>query len=286
MKQPSLRYVSAAELVVHDRNIRDELGDLTELASSIKELGILQPLLVRPRLTDDKLEIVAGHRRYNAALTVGHDLFPVIVQERDDNDVLEVMIVENTQRRTLNPIEVGRALKKLTSKGLTQTEIAKRIGKSPDYVSNCIAALELPKALQRRISRREVGLSTALRPYRNEYRARVKVHYIVCTGCEFAGHRMTGALGPCTKCGSPLRHRLGPEEQGGGLAEAPAQRQVDLSGVTKLLDDLHEVCQRRRVPFASARDLVGSMVAGLSPREAALMVMRLIEGKPDRLEAA
>lgn len=120
---------------------------LDELADSIKQHGILQPLLVRKKGT--KYEIVAGERRYQAAKLVGLEEVPVVVRDISDEDVFRLALIENLQREDLNPIEEARGYKTLIEKeGLTQEELAKVLSKSRPSISNTMRLLELPKQVQ------------------------------------------------------------------------------------------------------------------------------------------
>jgi ParB family chromosome partitioning protein len=130
---------------------------LNELASSLKTRGVLQPILVRPlpksaRAKADKraeYQIVAGERRFQAALLAGIETLPVIVRELSDRDVLEIGVIENVQRANLNPMEEARAYARLSDEfGRKHEEIAKAIGKSRAYVSNAIRLTGLPRDAQ------------------------------------------------------------------------------------------------------------------------------------------
>ena len=124
----------------------DENG-LKELASSIKEHGIIQPLVLR-RLSD-KYEIVAGERRYKAAKMAGLTSVPAIITEMDDKKSAEVAIVENVQRRDLSSIEEAKSYKALLDKGyLTQEELAKKMGLSQSAISNKLRLLSLAPSVQ------------------------------------------------------------------------------------------------------------------------------------------
>src|ERR1700761_7558570 len=121
---------------------------LNDLAASIKEKGVLSPILVRP-IGADRYEIVAGERRWRAAqLAKLHDV-PVLVRELKDEQALEIAIIENVQREGLNPIEEARAYQDLIDKfGRTQDEVAKQVGKSRPHVANTIRLLKLPAAVR------------------------------------------------------------------------------------------------------------------------------------------
>ena len=120
---------------------------LNELANSIKEHGIIQPLVVR-RL-NDKYEIIAGERRYKASTLVGLKKVPCVVMELSDNESAEVAVIENIQRKEMTPLEEAKAFKKILDKGyLTQDELAKRMGKSQSSIANKLRLLNLDEVVQ------------------------------------------------------------------------------------------------------------------------------------------
>ncbi|PKO17146.1 chromosome partitioning protein ParB [candidate division BRC1 bacterium HGW-BRC1-1] len=131
------------------RNIFTE-ASLEELAASIREQGVIQPLIVTPR--GDQLMIVAGERRWRASRLAGLKDVPVIVRTLDDRSVLEHALVENLQRDNLNPMEEARAFKALMDTfGLSQENVADRVGKSRSAVANALRLLKLPLPFQKDI---------------------------------------------------------------------------------------------------------------------------------------
>ncbi len=125
-------------------------ADLHELAESIREKGVLQPILVRPVAGDaNAFEIVAGERRWRAAqLAKLHDV-PIVVREMDDAEALELAIVENVQRSDLNAIEEASAYHELMDRfSYTQERIAKEVGKSRSHVANTLRLLRLPEGVK------------------------------------------------------------------------------------------------------------------------------------------
>ncbi len=121
---------------------------LDDLARSVKEKGVLQPILVR-RLSQDRYQIIAGERRWRAAQQAGLHEVPVIVLDIDDREALEVAIVENVQRRDLSPIEEARGYSRLIQDfDHTQEVLAKIVGKSRSHVANILRLLGLPDAVQ------------------------------------------------------------------------------------------------------------------------------------------
>lgn len=120
---------------------------LRELADSIREQGIVQPLIVRSR--DNFFELIAGERRWRASQLLKLPEVPVIVREADDQSVLELALIENLQRENLNPIEEARGYSQLAEQfKLTQEEISAKVGKSRAVVANALRLLKLPLAIQ------------------------------------------------------------------------------------------------------------------------------------------
>ena len=119
---------------------------LHELAQSIKENGIIQPIIVRQSPVIG-YEILAGERRYRASLLAGLRSIPAVVKQLSDQEMMVQSIIENLQRENLNPIEEARAYESLVEKGFTHAEIADKMGKSRPYISNSIRLLSLPEQI-------------------------------------------------------------------------------------------------------------------------------------------
>lgn len=137
---------------------RNEFDDkaLRELAASIKELGILQPLLVRAS-RNGRFELIAGERRLRASKMAGLSEVPVMVVETDDRGSLERAIVENIHRSNLNPIEEAAAYKQLMEDGgLTQEALGERLGRNRVSITNSLRLLDLPGAIQRLLIDRKI----------------------------------------------------------------------------------------------------------------------------------
>ena len=131
--------------------------ELAELADSIRQNGVLQPLLVRDR--GDYYEIVAGERRYQAARAAGLDEVPVIIRDISDDDVFKLALIENLQRSDLSPLEEANGYRQLIKeKGLTQEELAKILSKSRSTITNTLRLLDLPEEVQELV---ETGQLTA-----------------------------------------------------------------------------------------------------------------------------
>lgn len=130
---------------------------LAELADSIKQNGVLQPILVRKK--GQKYEIVAGERRYQASKLAGLKEIPAVVRDIDDNKVFQLALIENLQRSDLSPIEEAKGYKQLlTSQGLTQEELSKILSKSRSAIANTLRLMDLPPEV---LEMMEQGLLTA-----------------------------------------------------------------------------------------------------------------------------
>jgi len=122
---------------------RQVMGDLSELMSSIAEKGIIEPLVVRQR--GGRYQIVAGERRYQASVQVGVRELPVVIRDVDDNEIMEIALVENIQRKDLTPFEEAEALQVLAERcGYTHEDLARRMGKSRTNVTESLALAQMP----------------------------------------------------------------------------------------------------------------------------------------------
>lgn len=130
---------------------------LEELAVSIKEKGIVQPIIVRKN-QQNKFEIIAGERRWRAAQIAGLHEVPAIIKTLSNKDTLEIAIIENIQREDLNPIEEAEAYQKLMNEfTLTQQQISEKVGKERATVANCLRLLTLPKSVVEMIKNKEIS---------------------------------------------------------------------------------------------------------------------------------
>ena len=123
------------------------MGDLSELMASIAEKGIIEPLVVRHR--GDRFQIVAGERRYQAAVQVGVHEVPVVVRDVDDAELVEIALVENIQRKDLTPFEEAEALQTLHDRfSHTHEELAKRLGKSRSSITELLSLNSMPDSVK------------------------------------------------------------------------------------------------------------------------------------------
>ena len=141
------------------RKVFDEEA-LNELASSIKEHGVFQPIIVKKSIKG--YDIIAGERRFRASKMAGLEKIPAIVREFTDDQMMEIALLENLQRENLSAIEEATAYKSMIEHlNLTQDELAKRVGKSRSHVTNIIGLLRLPKVVQDMISDNRITMGHA-----------------------------------------------------------------------------------------------------------------------------
>jgi len=142
------------------RTLFDE-ESLAELASSIRELGIIQPLSLR-KTGPDTYQIIAGERRYRAAKLAGLDRVPAYIRTANDAEITEMALIENIQREDLNPIEISLAFKKLIDQyNLTQERLSERIGRNRATIANFLRLLRLPAEVQLGLRDRRVDMGHA-----------------------------------------------------------------------------------------------------------------------------
>jgi ParB family transcriptional regulator, chromosome partitioning protein len=140
---PIGRLVPIDQLDPNPNQPRQVMGDLSELMSSIAEKGIIEPIIVRQR--GRRFQIVAGERRYQAAVQVGLREVPVVIREVDDNEIIEIALVENLQRKDLTPFEESEALHALAEKcGYTHEDLARRLGKSRTSITESLSLNHMP----------------------------------------------------------------------------------------------------------------------------------------------
>lgn len=193
-------------------NPRESLGDLTDLMASMAEQGLIQPLIVRrTQGEDERLVIIAGHRRHEAARRLGWRRIEVIVRrDMPPDDVLAKMLVENGQRAGLDPIEEARALLRLKTLGdLSDNEVGGKVGLSQATVSGRLALLQLPAEEQEAIRARRLGVGAGVRM------ARIASGRVRPTGIGRAWHLgpdhplSTKAAARCRRLGHKAGRKVG-----------------------------------------------------------------------------
>ena len=151
--------VSVVKPSPHNYRKTMDKGELEQLAASIAEKGILQPILVRP--VNGHYEIVAGHRRFAAARQSGLKEVPVVIRELTDQEALEIQIIENSQREDPNPVDEAQGFKFLLKAKYDIETIAFKIGRKPGYVHGRLRLLDLPKEAQQRLVKGEISFDQA-----------------------------------------------------------------------------------------------------------------------------
>jgi ParB family transcriptional regulator, chromosome partitioning protein len=156
-------HIHVSRIHPNPSNIRDDLGDLTELTDSIRAHGILQPLVVRVHpARAGGYEVIAGHRRLAAAKRAKLTTVPVVIRRAPDDRALEVMLVENCQRRDLTTVEKAEAMGALVDRGYTAATIGRRTGLSPSTVSYHLALLDLDAETRERVAAGTVRVGDAI----------------------------------------------------------------------------------------------------------------------------
>ena len=141
------------------RKVFDE-ESLNELASSIKEYGVFQPIIVKKSIKG--YEIVAGERRYRASKLAGKTTIPAIIRDFNDEQMMEIALLENLQRENLTSIEEAEAYKALLEQlNLTQEELAKKVGKSRSHITNILGLLRLPEEVQSMVNSSQISMGHA-----------------------------------------------------------------------------------------------------------------------------
>ncbi|HEX6957999.1 MAG TPA: ParB/RepB/Spo0J family partition protein [Ferrovibrio sp.] len=205
-------------------------GPLEELARSLKEKGVLQPLLVRRGREPGSYEIIAGERRWRAAQLAQLHAVPVVIKEISDRDALEIGLIENVQREDLNPLEEAGAFQRLSAEfGYSQDQVAQVIGKSRSHVANALRLLQLPQSVQDMIARGQLTAGQA-RPLVGHPLAEMLAQRIVegsltvrqAEKLVAVGRAVGGEGGAAKKGGRPAK---APAD--GGTGAAPAKKDAD-----------------------------------------------------------
>lgn len=158
----SIRFLKLEEIIPNRYQPRKSFDDekIEELAQSIRENGIIQPVVVRG--AGEKFELIIGERRFRASQRAGLQEIPAVVKDYSEDKLLELALIENLQREDLNPVEEAFAYRTMLEREkITQEELAKRIGKSRSYIANMIRLLELPDEIRDSVSRGTISVGQA-----------------------------------------------------------------------------------------------------------------------------
>jgi len=211
-------------------------AELDDLAASIRLHGVLQPIVVRR--AGDRYELVVGERRWRASRAAGCEAIPAVIADVESEDRLELALVENVQRRDLNPIELAHAFRALVEHGLTQEEIGHRVSLDRSTVANHLRLLELPRELQEDIETQRItaGHAKALLQVANPERRRYLRDRIVREDL-------------------PVRavERLGRAIAGPAARRAPRSREPLDPNLQRVIDGLRERFQTRVKIHGDAR---------------------------------
>jgi ParB family chromosome partitioning protein len=269
---PSFEQLPLDRIDRNPRQPRESFNEetLQDLTSSIEAVGVLQPIVVRP--AGERYQIVMGERRVRAARTAGLERIPAIVRTTEDNQLLRDALLENVHREDLNPLEEAAAYKQLLGDfGITQQELASRLGRSRPVIANAMRLLNLPGSVQRRIAARTLsaGHANAVASLEDPVQQERLADRIVAEGLTV---RMAEELAQRIKNGEPL---LGPDERA-RVRVRPAMQAPGMADLAERLSDRLETRVRVQlgkrkgkvlIEFATLDDLQRICDAiGLEPR--------------------
>src|SRR5512132_380268 len=230
---PSFEQLPLGRIDPNPRQPREAFDEesLQDLTTSIEAVGVLQPIVVRPN--GERYQIVMGERRVRAAKTAGLERIPAIVRTTEDDQLLRDALLENVHREDLNPLEEAAAYEQLlVDFGITQQELASRLGRSRPVIANAIRLLVLPGSVQRRIAARTLsaGHANAGASLEDPVQQERLADRIVAEGLTV---RMAEELAQRIKNGEPL---LGPDERA-GLRARPIPQAPGMAELAERLSD-------------------------------------------------
>lgn len=159
----SINEVELSKIVANPNQPRREFDEtaMQELADSITEIGIIQPVTLR-KLSEDEYQIIAGERRYRASLRAGLTQIPAYIRTADDENVMEMALIENIQREDLNSVEIALAYQHLIEQyNLTQERLSERVGKKRTTIANYLRLLKLPAQIQMALQNKDIDMGHA-----------------------------------------------------------------------------------------------------------------------------
>jgi ParB family chromosome partitioning protein len=251
---------------------------MSNLASSIREVGILQPILVRER-GDGEYELIAGERRWRAARRAGLQTMPVLVQSVSDVNSLEQALVENLHREDLNPLEEAGAFQQLVDDfGYTHEQVASRVGKSRTAVTNTLRLLQLPAGVQRALADGTISagharalLGTPDRSFQEELAKRIATQGLTVRAIEDEVRRHASGAEPgaiAAENGSHVSPTLTTDATATGAGTPPVRRRLPAPGVLELEDLLsNHLNTRVKVEMGAKRGRVAIEFATLEDLE-------------------
>lgn len=159
----SINEIELSKISVNPNQPRREFDEtaLQELADSISEIGIIQPITLR-KLSEEEYQIIAGERRYRASLKAGLETIPAYIRTADDENVMEMALIENIQREDLNSVEIALAYQHLLEQyNLTQERLSERVGKKRTTIANYLRLLKLPASIQMALQNKQIDMGHA-----------------------------------------------------------------------------------------------------------------------------
>lgn len=163
MKQAGIREVELSKIEANPFQPRSKFDEeaLEELATSIREIGLIQPITLRKN-GDDRYQIIAGERRFKASQKAGFESIPAYIREAKDDGMLEMALVENIQREDLDSIEIALSYQRLMEEcKLTQENLSSRVGKKRSTIANYLRLLKLPAVIQKALREKEISMGHA-----------------------------------------------------------------------------------------------------------------------------
>ena len=269
-----------------------EEDSLTELADSIREHGVLQPILVRP--AGSKFELIAGERRWRASQMAGREAIPAIVVEFDEQTALEVSIIENLQREDVSPLEEATMFRKMTETfGYSVRQLAQKVGKDKGYVENRLRLSDAPADVRELLSLRKDTISHAyeLMKIGDERKRRRLAKKIVAGDLTLAKLRVITGRGPeKTAVDDPVTSKRRARTVAGNVAAAKAADDALMGARSKLsegVDDLVEILRQpemmEQIPEVNRANFAKHLQITKLKIENAIAIIRA--GAPPRDEA-
>lgn len=249
--QAQIREVPVSKILPNPAQPRlsyDE-DSLTELADSIREHGVLQPILVRP--SGSKFELIAGERRWRASGMAGRETIPAIVAEFDDQTALEVSIIENLQREDVSPLEEAAMFRRMTETfGYSVRQLAQKVGKDKGYVENRLRLSDAPADIRELLSLRKDTISHAyeLMKIGDERKRRRLAKRIVTGELSLAKLRALTGSAPVTDSPTETTPRRRAKTVAGEAAAAKAADDALMGARSKLADGVDELVEILRQP--------------------------------------
>ncbi|PKQ27237.1 MAG: chromosome partitioning protein ParB [Actinobacteria bacterium HGW-Actinobacteria-4] len=263
-------HLDPATIVPNPRQPRTVFDEdaLAELVGSVKEIGVLQPIVVRPNPAGEGYELIMGERRLRASREAGLDAIPAIIRDTDDTEMLRDALVENLHRSELNPLEEAAAYQQLIDDfGLTHDQLAQRISRSRPQISNTLRLLKLPPLVQRRVAAGvlSAGHARALLGLTDGAAMEHLAQRIVAEGLSVRGTEEAVTLG--VKAPEPKRGKVRAGGRSGALDDLASRLGDTLD--TRVKVQLGKARGRVTIEFATVEDL-NRIVAIIDPKDPGL----------------